>query len=128
MVRVRVDSVRYWYQPVIFTNREPALAAGREIWGFAKKLADMEWREESEQITFTIDRPRGKRIATFTMTRDRIASVDEVEALPVLSLRYLPPSDPQRAPAAAELVRLDVSGPCMSRRGLARFSGRDARR
>jgi acetoacetate decarboxylase len=110
MVRVRVDDVRYWYQPVIFTNREPALAAGREIWGFAKKLADMDWREESEQIIFTIDRPRGKRIATFTMTRDRIACVDEVEGLPVLSLRYLPPSDPRRAPAAAELVRLDVSG------------------
>jgi hypothetical protein len=42
MVRVRVNGVRYWYQPVIFTNREPALAAGREIWGFAKKLADMD--------------------------------------------------------------------------------------
>ena len=36
MVRVKVDDVRYWYQPVIFTDREPALAAGREIWGFAK--------------------------------------------------------------------------------------------
>jgi hypothetical protein len=30
--------------------------------------------------------------------------------LPVLSLRYLPPSDPKRPPAAAELVRLDVIG------------------
>ena len=110
MVRVRVDGVRYWYQPVIFTNREPALAAGREIWGFAKKLADMEWREEAEQIIFTIERPRGKRIATFAMTRDRIAKADEVEGLPVLSLRYLPPSDPKRPPAAAELVRLDPTG------------------
>jgi acetoacetate decarboxylase len=108
MVRVKVDDARYWYQPVIFTDREPALAAGREIWGFAKKLATMEWREEAEQIIFTIDRPKGKRIATFTMVRDRIASVDELEGLPVLSLRYLPPSDPDRRPAAAELVRLDV--------------------
>ena len=110
MVRVRVDGVRYWYQPVIFTNREPALAAGREIWGFAKKLAELDWREEAEQIVFTIERPRGKRIATFAMTRDRIASVDEIEGLPVLSLRYLPPSAPERPPAAAELVRLDVIG------------------
>jgi acetoacetate decarboxylase len=110
MVRVRVDGVRYWYQRVIFTNREPALAAGREIWGFAKKLAEMDWREEAEQIVFTIERPRGKRIATFTMTRDRIAAVEEVEGLPVLSLRYIPPSDPKRPPAAAELVRLDVIG------------------
>jgi acetoacetate decarboxylase len=110
MVRVRVDNVRYWYQPLIFTDREPALGAGREIWGFAKKLATMEWREEAEQIIFTIERPRGKRIATFTMARDRVASIDEVEVLPVLSLRYLPPSDPDRPPASVELVRLDVQG------------------
>jgi acetoacetate decarboxylase len=118
MVRVKVDGVRYWYQPLIFTNREPALAAGREIWGFAKKLAEMDWREEAEQIIFTIERPRGKRIATFTLTRDRIAKSDEVEGLPVLSLRYLPPSDPTRPPAAAELVRLDVSGAMHSSPGL----------
>jgi acetoacetate decarboxylase len=28
MVRVTVDDVRYWYQPVIFTDREPALVDG----------------------------------------------------------------------------------------------------
>jgi acetoacetate decarboxylase len=110
MVRARVDGIRYWYQPVIFTNREPALAAGREIWGFAKKLAVMDWREEADQIVFTIERPAGKRIATFNLTRDRLAKAEEVEGLPVLSLRYLPQSDPARLPAAAELVRLDVSG------------------
>jgi acetoacetate decarboxylase len=110
IVRVELDGVRYWYQPVIFTNREPALAAGREIWGFAKKLATMEWREEAEQIIFTVERPIGKRLMTFTLTRDRLAKPEEVESLPILSLRYIPQSDPDRAPAAAELVRLDVEG------------------
>ena len=110
IVRVELDGVRYWYQPVIFTNREPALAAGREIWGFPKKLATMEWREEAEQIIFTVDRPIGKRLMTFTLTRDRLARPDEVESLPILSMRYIPQSDPDRAPAAAELVRLDVEG------------------
>jgi acetoacetate decarboxylase len=109
-VRVELDGVRYWYQPVIFTNREPALAAGREIWGFAKKLATMQWREEAEQIIFTIERPAGKRLVTFTTTRDRLARPDEIDVLPILSLRYLPQSDPARKPAAAELVRLDVEG------------------
>jgi acetoacetate decarboxylase len=88
----------------------PALAAGREIWGFAKKLATMQWREEAEQIIFTIERPAGKRLVTFTTTRDRLARPDEMEVLPILSLRYLPKSDPDRKPAAAELVRLDVEG------------------
>lgn len=110
MLRVELDGVRYWYQPFIFTNREPALAAGREIWGYNKKLAQMEWREEAEQIIFTVERPRGKRLVTFTLSRDRLAHADEVQALPILSLRYLPPSAPDRLPAAAELVRLDVEG------------------
>jgi len=121
MVRVRVQETRYWYQPLIFTNHEPALAAGREIWGFAKKLAALEWREEAENIIFTIERPRGKRLATFTLTRDRLATTDEVEGLPVLSLRYLPPSDPARLPAAAELVRLDLTGAMHESAGLGKL-------
>ena len=107
-VRVLVDGVRFWYQPVIFTDSEPPLAAGREIWGFAKKLAQMQWRLEGEQILFTVERPAGKRIMTFLLSLDRLADPSELEPLPVLSLRYLPPSDPTRPPAAAELVRLDA--------------------
>ncbi len=109
-IRGTLDGTDYWYQPFIFTNREPALAAGREIWGYAKKLAVMDWREEAEQIIFTIERPLGKRLVTFTLTRDRLAKPEELDSLPILSLRYLPPSAPDRKPAAAELVRLDVEG------------------
>jgi acetoacetate decarboxylase len=109
-VRVKLDGVAYWYLPIIYTDREPALAAGREIWGYPKKLATMEWREEAEQIIFTIERPVGKRLVTFTISRDRLAEPKEVDRLPILSLRFIPQSDPDRKPAAAELVRLDVVG------------------
>ena len=44
------------YQPVIFTDSVAPLAAGREIWGFAK--------------LFTVERPLGKRIMTFTLSVD----------------------------------------------------------
>ena len=109
-IRTKLDGTDYWFQPVIFTDREPAMAAGREIWGYAKKLAKMEWREEAEQIIFTIERPVGKRLVTFTITRDRLAQPEEIDALPIISLRYLPASEPGRKPAAAELVRMDVQG------------------
>jgi acetoacetate decarboxylase len=108
-VRVTLDGQRYWYQPVIFTDSEPPLAAGREIWGFAKKMAHMKWQFASEQLIFTVDRPAGKRIMTFTMSLDRLADSTEFEAHPVLSFRYLPPSDLSRPPAAAELVRLEAT-------------------
>jgi acetoacetate decarboxylase len=110
MVRVALDGVRYWYQPLIFTDSEPPLAAGREIWGFPKKLARMEWRLEGEQLLYTVERPAGKRLMTFALSLDRLAQPEEIEGLPVLSFRLLPPSDPARPPAAAELVRVDVEG------------------
>ena len=75
MVRVVVEGVRYWYKPVIFTDSEVPLAAGREVWGFAKKLAVMSWDwggasrggTRNEQLLFTVERPAGQRIMTFTM-------------------------------------------------------------
>jgi len=42
MIRVNLNGQTYLYQPFIFTDNEIPLVAGREIWGFAKKLATME--------------------------------------------------------------------------------------
>ncbi len=118
MVRVIVDGVRYWYQPVIFTDNEVPLAAGREIWGFAKKLAVMRWDwggasrggVRGEQLLFTVERPAGQRIMTLTMAPERMFEPSNRESLPVLSFRHLPSSQEGRPPAASELVRLDVAG------------------
>ena len=118
MVRVVVDGVRYWYQPVIFTDNEVPLGAGREIWGFAKKLAVMQWDWggaargglRNEQLLFTVERPAGQRIMTFSMAPERPYDSSQREYLPVLSFRHLPPSEEGRPPAASELVRLDVAG------------------
>jgi acetoacetate decarboxylase len=105
-VRVSADGIRYWFQPLIFTDSEPPLSAGREIWGFPKKLASMSWSMQGEQLLFTVERPAGKRIMTFTLSIDRLASPSELEPLPGLSLRYLPASDSTRPPAAAELITI----------------------
>jgi acetoacetate decarboxylase len=108
-IRVSLDGQRYWYQPLIFTNSEPPMAAGREIWGFAKKLAHIERRFDGEQLLYIVERPAGKRIMTFAIALDRLADPSELEPLPGLSLRYLPASDPSRPPAAVELVRIVVA-------------------
>lgn len=116
-VRVLVDGVRYWYMPVIYTDNEVPLAAGREIWGYPKKLATMRWDwggagdggPLGEQLVFTVDRPRAQRIMTYTFAPDRVADPEELEVLPFLSWRHLPPSAEGRAPAASELVALDVA-------------------
>jgi acetoacetate decarboxylase len=117
MVRVILDGETYLYQPFIFTDNEIPLVAGRELWGFAKKLATM--RRSSggsgqpfgEQMLFTTERPAGQRIMTMSIVCDAVADPDDLEALPVLSMRLIPNAEEGKPPSVCELVRLDVNAP-----------------
>ncbi|HEX2393323.1 MAG TPA: acetoacetate decarboxylase family protein [Solirubrobacterales bacterium] len=114
MIRARFEDQVYIYQPFIFVDNEIPLGAGREIWGYAKKLAVFErnWGGDGvpfgEQMVFTVERPKGNRILTATMVADRLADPGELEEVPVLSTRIIPNSEANRPPSVAELVRLDV--------------------
>jgi acetoacetate decarboxylase len=118
MVRVSLDGVTYLYQPFIFTDNEIPLVAGREIWGFAKKLATMKRSSGGggseafgEQMLFTTERPAGQRIMTMSIICDQVADPDSLEALPVLSMRLIPNAEAGKPPSVCELVRLDVAAP-----------------
>lgn len=114
MVRTVLDGQVYLYQPFIFTDNEIPLVAGREIWGFAKKLATMtrssggDGEPFGEQMLFTVERPRGQRIMTMSIICERTADPSELEDVPVLSTRVIPSAEKGRPPSVAELVRLDV--------------------
>lgn len=115
MVDVTFRGTRYMYQPVIMVDNEIPLGAGREIWGYAKKLAVFErsWGGDGspygEQLLFTVERPRGLRLMTASMICDRSATPDELgEGAPVLSCRVIPSAETAERPSVAELVRLDV--------------------
>jgi acetoacetate decarboxylase len=115
MIRATFEDQIYLYQPFIFTDNEIPLGAGREIWGYAKKLAAMErsWTIGAgtlgEQMLFTVDRPRGNRIMAITMACDRLADLSGLEDLPVLSTKLIPSAEKGAPPAVAQLVRLDVT-------------------
>jgi acetoacetate decarboxylase len=115
MIRASFRSETYLYQPFIFTDNEIPLVAGREIWGYAKKLAVMErsfggaGSPFGEQLLFTVERPRGQRIMTVSMAFDRLCDPAELDDLPVLSTRMIPHAERNHLPSVAELVRLDVA-------------------
>jgi len=117
MIRADLGGQTYLYQPFIFTDNEIPLVAGREIWGYAKKLAVMERHSGGsgtplgEQMLFTVERPRGQRIMTMSIACERAFDPGELEDLPVLSTRLIPSAEKGRPPSVAELVRLDVSAP-----------------
>jgi acetoacetate decarboxylase len=104
----------YYFLPLIFTDNEAPLAAGRELWGYPKKLARMTWDwggaakggAMGEQMIFSVNRPASTPLFTAVFTPERQADTSERHGLPVVSHRYLPPSDASRAPAANELIEL----------------------
>jgi acetoacetate decarboxylase len=115
MVRASFDGAIYLYQPFIFTDNEIPLVAGRELWGYAKKLAVMERSSGGagspygEQLLFTVERPRGQRIMTVSVTCERLCDPTDLDDLPVLSTRLIPHAERDHLPSVAELVRLDVA-------------------
>ena len=117
MVRASFEGETFLYQPFIFTDNEIPLLAGREIWGFAKKLAVMERSQGGagqpfgEQMLFTVERPRGQRIMTMSFVADALCDPSTMEDLPVLSTRIIPNAEAGKPPSVAELVRLDVAAP-----------------
>lgn len=92
IVRARHDSSIVWFLPLIMTDSDIPLSAGREAWGYAKKLAVMSWRwdhQSAGQVLFTMDRPLGHRLLTATFTPQRRADPGERHGHPVMSHRYL---------------------------------------
>jgi acetoacetate decarboxylase len=116
MIRATFGGQTFLYQPFIFTDNEIPLVAGREIWGFAKKLAVMERHSGGagtpfgEQMLFTVERPRGQRLMTMAIACDRLQDPAELEDVPVLSTRLIPNAEPG-PPSVSQLVRLDVVAP-----------------
>ncbi len=54
------------YTAMMFLDNEPATTAGREIWGFPKRLGEPRLRVASDTLTGTLDYG-GERVATGTM-------------------------------------------------------------
>ncbi len=61
MVPVRVDETLGNYIPYIYVTTDEALIPGREIAGFPKKLAEVEWGRDGDRIHGSVTR-WGKRI------------------------------------------------------------------
>ena len=78
------------------------MAAGREVWGYGKKLAHLTWSGRdsggpgTEQLLMTVERPAGVRLMTLTMVPERLVGAAELaalataEMLPTLSHRTIP--------------------------------------
>ena len=84
-----------YYIPYIYVTNDAAMAAGRELAGAPKKIADITLENKADYIEGTLDRPSGKRLITFTFKPVERAMGNVVDAYlpyptPLLSIRHLP--------------------------------------
>lgn len=84
-----------YYIPYIYVTNDAAMAAGRELAGAPKKMADIKLENKLDFIEATLDRPPGKRLITLTFKPVERATSGIVDAYfpyptPLLSVRHLP--------------------------------------
>ena len=103
-IRARLDGEVVSYYPALFTDQEAPLIGGREIWGFAKKLANIEIKHQSEVMMGTVERPSGNRLMTGTMRNVTPVAPEDFQITPSVSLRMIPSASGEGPPALAELI------------------------
>jgi len=95
-----------FYIAHIVLNTDSPFAAGREIWGFPKKLAHITIEKEGDLIGCTMERPKRNRICTGVMRLEVPVTPEDVVRGGTLSLRVIPSPEEGAEPSLAELVEI----------------------
>jgi acetoacetate decarboxylase len=88
----------------IAVTTEPPMLAGREIWGFPKKLAHIDFKSEKDMIYGTLDRPAGVRLASAIVRPERPAANGPSSAPPPVSFRLIPSAEENGRPVCADII------------------------
>lgn len=93
----------------IAVTTEPPMLAGREIWGFPKKLAQIEFKSDRDMIFGTLERPAGIRLASAIVRPERPADNGHSAAVPPVSMRLIPSAEENGRPSCAEIIETNAA-------------------
>ncbi len=84
------------------------MLAGREVWGYPKKLARIGFERDRDMVVGTLERPAGVRLATAIIRPEQPAGPLGSNG-PTAGLRIIPSATPgEKRPAIAELIAADT--------------------
>lgn len=110
VIPVTLDGVAGGYVHSMYLNDHPPIAAGRELWGFPKKLGDPELRVHKDTLVGSLDYS-DIRVATGTMGfKHTTLDIDKVKAsmaTPSFLLKIIPHVD--GTPRICELVQYSLT-------------------
>jgi acetoacetate decarboxylase len=110
MVSCQYNGTNLLYMARMFVTSDAAMAAGREIWGFPKKIGNIELDVTNGAIHALVERPAGVKICEVTAQVG--ASLDPKTLPPAplaATLRMLPGPALAAAPVVVELVTLPAT-------------------
>jgi acetoacetate decarboxylase len=98
-VQVKFGDIEGDYEPFLYVNSTLPLTAGREIWGFQKKMADIGLYPEMEAVRGQVNR-LGHQIMKTLVVPEYVATMDEVpwSTGGVFSLKYIPGAEEGEEP------------------------------
>ncbi len=89
---------------------DAAMAAGREIWGYPKKLGYVEFTKENQLLTAAVERPNAHRLCTVAVRpevpidQENISSLSATLRPPNVCLKVIPSPIEGEGPLIAQLV------------------------
>jgi len=92
------------YCDSLLVTSEVGMLGGREIYGYPKLFAHIEWSKENNLIAAWAERPHGKRICTGVMRPRDILSPQDVASPPTVTLKVIPSPEEGAPPEVCELV------------------------
>lgn len=96
-----------FYIPHIVLNSTIPHAAGREIWGFPKKIAYVSLDKEMDLVSGIMERPKGHRICSAGIRLERPAEVLEPSTVSYsVGLKIIPNPEKDAEPSLAELIEV----------------------
>jgi acetoacetate decarboxylase len=97
------------YLSHLMLDAEAPILAGREIYGFPKKMGVVEFLQEDDLIGGYVERPRGVRICSGVLRPEQpLDPLPDGTALRVCGLRVIPSPEKDKDHSLVELIQTDM--------------------
>lgn len=91
MIPAMINNIVGGYMPVLYLNKVAGILPGREIWGYNKVDADIQFKEDGNNVSVTVTQLDTLLIkASFTLGEPFIPPAEEKKLAGTINLKYIP--------------------------------------
>jgi acetoacetate decarboxylase len=108
-VNVQHDNQGLHYLTHLMLDAEVPVLAGRDIYGFPKKMGVVEFIQQEDLMAGYVERPRGIRLCSGVLRPEQLVNpLPDGTALPTCALRVIPSPEKDKDHSLVELIQTDM--------------------